>query len=509
MEKILVMDFGSQYNQLIARRIREFDIYTEVVPHSLMLEELDLSNVIGIILSGGPSSVYDKNAPSIDKRILELKIPILAICYGMQLVIKHYGGQVEESLKREYGKSELGIVKEDPIFKDMRQTSTVWMSHGDHVTKLPSDFVLLGETSSSIACARHQKKELYTVQFHPEVTHTEEGRLLLKNFAIDVCHAAQDWHLEDFIKDSVLRIKETVQDNEVLLGLSGGVDSSVLALLLHKAIGKQLTCIFVDTGLLRHEEAVEVIDNYMEMHHLNIVKVDAKDLFFDALKGVSDPEEKRKIIGKIFFDVFEGEKEKYKNATFLAQGTIYPDVIESISIHGPSKTIKSHHNVGGVPSKHSFTILEPLKELFKDEVRSLGVKLGLPVHLVNRHPFPGPGLGIRVIGEVSKEKVSILQKADVIFIEELRSAGLYNEVSQAFVTLLPVKTVGVMGDNRTYEFVCALRSVNTTDFMTAHISRFSFDFLERVSSRIINEVKGINRVVYDITSKPPGTIEWE
>ncbi|MGS0973015.1 MAG: glutamine-hydrolyzing GMP synthase [Candidatus Izemoplasmataceae bacterium] len=509
MEKILVMDFGSQYNQLIARRIRELHIYTEVVPHTVTLEELDLSNVIGIVLSGGPSSVYDSDAPSIDERILDLDIPILGICYGMQLVMKHYGGVVEESLKREYGKSDLTLLEEDVILQDMSKTSTVWMSHGDHVVALPSDFVLLGKTPSSMAMTRHQEKNIYTVQFHPEVTHTDEGRIFLKNFALDVCKAKCDWYLEDFIEDSVKRIKDLVKDDKVILGLSGGVDSSVAALLLHKAIGDQLVCIFVDTGLLRHEEAVEVIDNYMELHDLNIVKVDAEDLFFDSLKGVDDPEEKRKIIGKHFFDVFEEAKAKNSDARFLAQGTIYPDVIESISIHGPSKTIKSHHNVGGVPSKHSFEILEPLKELFKDEVRELGMKLGLPKHLVDRHPFPGPGLGIRVIGEVDKEKVAILQKADRIFIEELRSHQLYNEVSQAFVTLLTVKTVGVMGDNRTYEYVCALRSVNTTDFMTAHVSRFDFDFLEKVAGRIVSEVKGINRVVYDITSKPPGTIEWE
>lgn len=509
MEKILVMDFGSQYNQLIARRIRELHIYTEVVPHTVTLEELDLSNVIGIVLSGGPSSVYDIDAPSIDERILDLEIPILGICYGMQLVMKHYGGVVEESLKREYGKSDLTLLEDDVILQGMTKISTVWMSHGDHVVALPNDFVLLGKTPSSMAMTRHIEKNIYTVQFHPEVTHTDEGRIFLKNFALDVCKAKCDWYLEDFIEDSVKRIRDLVKDDKVILGLSGGVDSSVAALLLHKAIGEQLVCIFVDTGLLRHEEAVEVIDNYMELHDLNIVKVDAEDLFFDSLKGVDDPEEKRKIIGKHFFDVFEEAKAKNSDARFLAQGTIYPDVIESISIHGPSKTIKSHHNVGGVPSKHSFEILEPLKELFKDEVRELGMKLGLPKNLVDRHPFPGPGLGIRVIGEVSKEKVAILQKADRIFIEELRNHQLYNEVSQAFVTLLPVKTVGVMGDNRTYEYVCALRSVNTTDFMTAHVSRFDFDFLEKVAGRIVSEVKGINRVVYDITSKPPGTIEWE
>jgi len=509
MEKILIIDFGSQYNQLIARRIRALNVYTEVVPHTIQYEMVDTDNVIGIILSGGPSSVYDQEAPSIDERLLALDIPILGICYGMQLMMTYHGAKIEESPLREYGKSVLNITSSDIITTDIPVSSTVWMSHGDHVVKLPDTFHLIGKTASSIAFTKHKIKPHYTVQFHPEVTHTEAGNVLLKNFVLKVCQAKQDWHISDFIEGSVESIRKTVQDDDVILGLSGGVDSSVLALLLHKAIGKQLTCIFVDTGLLRHEEATEVIDNYKAMHDINIVKVDAKNQFFEALRGISDPEEKRKIIGKVFFDIFESEKAKYKNVKFLAQKTIYPDVIESISIYGPSKTIKSHHNVGGVPKTHTFTIIEPLKTLFKDEVRALGLKLGLSKQLVSRHPFPGPGLGIRVIGEVRKSLVSILQKADAIFIEELRKHDLYDEVSQAFVTLLPVKTVGVMGDNRTYEYVAAVRSVNTTDFMTAHISQFSFAFLETVSSRIINEVKGINRVVYDITSKPPGTIEWE
>lgn len=509
MEKMIVMDFGSQYNQLIARRIREMNIFTEVVPHDTPLESLDLENAIGVILSGGPGSVYDEKAPSIDERILSLDLPVLGICYGMHLMMKHHGGTVEKSERREYGKSAFARVQDDPIFKSMRPSSTVWMSHGDHVVALPEAFEVLGRTPSSIAMARHKTLPQYTVQFHPEVTHTEEGRILLHNFALDICKASQDWTIDDFIGESVKTIRDTVGDGEVILGLSGGVDSSVAALLLEKAIGRQLTCIFIDTGLLRHEEAEEVIDNYMDVREINIVKVDASDLFFDALEGVSDPEEKRKIIGNRFFDVFEREKSKYKDAEFLAQGTIYPDVIESISIHGGSHTIKSHHNVGGVPGEHAFTIIEPLRALFKDEVRALGMKLGLPRHLVNRHPFPGPGLGIRILGEVTREKVAILQKADRIFIEELRKNNLYDSVSQAFVTLLPVRTVGVMGDRRTYEFVSAIRSVNTTDFMTAHVSRLPHDFLELVSSRIVNEVTGINRVVYDITSKPPGTIEWE
>jgi len=383
------------------------------------------------------------------------------------------------------------------------------MSHSDHVVKVPEEFEVIAKTNSSIAMVQNVKKHIYSVQFHPEVTHTEEGNKLLSNFLFDICKANKSWDLNDFIENAILEIKAEVKAENVILGLSGGVDSSVAAALLHKAIGKQLICIFVDTGLLRMNEAEEVMYGYGGMPQLKIIKIDAKDRFFNALKGVTDPEKKRKIIGKEFFEVFESAKADFKHAKYLAQGTIYPDVIESKSVHGPSATIKSHHNVGGVPDQHSFKIIEPLKSLFKDEVRKVGIALGLSESLINRHPFPGPGLGIRIIGEVTKDKVEILQKADYIFIQELRKNNLYRKVSQAFVTLLPVKTVGVMGDQRTYEYVCALRSVNTTDFMTAHISRIPYDFLELVSTRIINEVQGINRLVYDITSKPPGTIEWE
>ncbi len=508
MDKILIIDYGSQYNQLISRRIREMQVYSEIIPFNQKIDNPN-NDIKGIILSGGPSSVYDKDAPQLNESILKLNVPILGICYGMQLLMQKFGGVVEPSNTREYGKSKITITKNSLLNKNLKETSTVWMSHSDHVVKVPEEFEVIAKTNSSIAMVQNVKKHIYSVQFHPEVTHTEEGNKLLSNFLFDICKANKSWDLNDFIENAISEIKAEVKAENVILGLSGGVDSSVAAALLHKAIGKQLICIFVDTGLLRMNEAEEVMYGYGGMPQLKIIKIDAKDRFFNALKGVTDPEKKRKIIGKEFFEVFESAKADFKHAKYLAQGTIYPDVIESKSVHGPSATIKSHHNVGGVPDQHSFKIIEPLKSLFKDEVRKVGIALGLSESLINRHPFPGPGLGIRIIGEVTKDKVEILQKADYIFIQELRKNNLYRKVSQAFVTLLPVKTVGVMGDQRTYEYVCALRSVNTTDFMTAHISRIPYDFLELVSTRIINEVQGINRLVYDITSKPPGTIEWE
>lgn len=507
MDKILIIDYGSQYNQLISRRIREMSIYSEIVPYNekIIIDE----DVKGIILSGGPSSVYDVSAPDLNEDIFKYNVPILGICYGMQLIMQSFKGVVKPADKREYGKSLITMIESSPLNRNLSKESTVWMSHSDHVTKIPSGFEIVAVTDASIAIAHNLDKQIYTVQFHPEVTHTEEGTALLKNFVVDICHAKQEWNLEDFIIRTIKSIRNTVKNDQVILGLSGGVDSSVAAAILHKAIGKQLTCIFVDTGLLRLNEAKEVMGGYHGMPFLNVIKIDAEDRFLNALKNVSDPETKRKIIGKEFFEVFESAKTEFKDAKFLAQGTIYPDIIESKSIYGPSATIKSHHNVGGVPKNHTFKILEPLKELFKDEVRKVGVAIGLSKELVYRHPFPGPGLGIRIIGEITKEKVNILQKADYIFIEELKKNNLYHKVSQAFVTLLPVKTVGVMGDQRTYEYLASLRSVNTTDFMTAHVSRIPYDFLELVSTRIINEVKGINRLTYDITSKPPGTIEWE
>lgn len=509
MDKIIVLDFGSQYNQLIARRVRELGVYSEILPFNVELETLKDKNVKGIILSGGPNSVYDEFAPHISKELYNLQIPILGICYGMQITQYLFGGIVSPSDKREYGKSELSIIKDSLITKGLPMTSTVWMSHGDHVDKLSDDFELYATTPSCMAIAKHKKLDIYNLQFHPEVTHSEFGGTIIKNFVQEICNANPSWDLDDYINQSIQSIKDKVGKEQVILALSGGVDSSVAATLIHKAIGDKLLCIFVDTGLLRKNEGDKVMALYANNYNINVIRVNAKDQFLGALKGISDPEEKRKVIGNEFIKVFESFKEEHKDAKFLAQGTIYPDVIESVSINGPSETIKSHHNVGGLPAELDFELLEPLRELFKDEVRKVGLSLGIPKHMIMRHPFPGPGLGIRILGEISEEKTIILQEADDIFIEELVKEELYDSVSQAFVVLLPVKSVGVMGDKRTYEFVAAVRSANTVDFMTATFSRLPFEFLDKVASRIINEVKGINRVVYDITSKPPGTIEWE
>ena len=509
MDRIIVLDFGSQYNQLIARRVRELGVYSEILPFNVEIEKLKNKEIKGIILSGGPNSVYDENAPHIEKELYDLGVPVLGICYGMQITQYLFGGKVSPSDKREYGKSELTITNESILTKGLPSSSTVWMSHGDHVDKLSDDFELLGTTPSCFAVAKHKSKDIYNLQFHPEVTHSEFGHQIIENFVVSICKATPSWSLEGYIEKTVKNIKETVKDEQVILALSGGVDSSVAAMLIHKAIGDKLLCIFVDTGLLRKDEGDKVMDLYAENYNMNVIRVNAAEQFFNALKGVSDPEQKRKIIGNEFIKVFESFKEEHKDAKFLAQGTIYPDVIESVSINGPSETIKSHHNVGGLPEELDFELLEPLRELFKDEVRKVGLSLGIPKNMIMRHPFPGPGLGIRILGEVSEEKALILQEADDIFINELINNDLYDSVSQAFVVLLPVKSVGVMGDKRTYEYVCAVRSANTVDFMTATFSRLPFEFLDNVASRIINEVKGINRVVYDITSKPPGTIEWE
>jgi GMP synthase (glutamine-hydrolysing) len=509
MDKIIVLDFGSQYNQLIARRVRELGVYSEILPFNTNIEILKDDSIKGIILSGGPNSVYDEFAPHIDKELYNIGVPILGICYGMQITQYLFGGKVSPSDKREYGKSELTIIKDSVITKGLPQTSTVWMSHGDHVDKLSDDFSLLATTPSCMAIAKHKELDIYNLQFHPEVTHTEFGETIISNFVTEICMAIPSWNLDDYIEQSIQSIKDKVKEEQVILALSGGVDSSVAATLIHKAIGDQLLCIFVDTGLLRKNEGDKVMELYAKNYNINVIRVNAKDQFLGALKGVKEPEQKRKIIGNEFIKVFESFKEEHKDAKFLAQGTIYPDVIESVSINGPSETIKSHHNVGGLPNDLDFELLEPLRELFKDEVRKVGLALGIPKHMIMRHPFPGPGLGIRILGEIEQSKVSILQEADDIFIEELMNENLYDSVSQAFVVLLPVKSVGVMGDKRTYEYVCAVRSANTLDFMTATFSRLPFEFLDKVASRIINEVRGINRVVYDITSKPPGTIEWE
>lgn len=505
---IIILDFGSQYNQLIARRIRELGVYSEVLPYDTPLNEILIKNPSGIILSGGPSSVNIENARLVDKNLLEQGIPVLGICYGMQLITHLLDGKVKRGEKGEYGKATLEIKKSNTLLSGASRFSTVWMSHFDEVHEIPAGFEV-NAVSDVISAISNEAQRIYGVQFHPEVSHTEEGARIIENFVFGVCNAPKDWKLTNYIDSAVAEIRAKVGSQKVILGLSGGVDSSVAAVLIHKAIGDQLQCIFVDTGLLRKDEAEKVMTNYGEHFHLNIKLIDAKDRFLGKLQGISDPEEKRKIIGNEFVAVFDEESHKIEGAKFLAQGTIYPDVIESQSVKGPSAVIKSHHNVGGLPEEMDFELLEPLRELFKDEVRKVGEELGIPAHLVHRHPFPGPGLGIRILGEVDEEKVTILQQADDIFIEELYKNNLYDKVSQAFVVLLPVKSVGVMGDERTYEYTAVVRSANTTDFMTATFSKFPWEFLEMVSNRIINEVRGINRVTYDISSKPPATIEWE
>ena len=505
---IIILDFGSQYNQLIARRIRELGVYSEVLPYNTPISEIIAKKPSGIILSGGPSSVNAENAHLVDVSLFDQEIPVLGICYGMQLITHLLGGKVKKGHKGEYGKSTFEILRSNPLFVGISRRSTVWMSHFDEVEEVPEGFEVSGK-SDVIAAMANEKKNIFALQFHPEVTHTEEGAKIIENFVFNICKAPKNWKLTNYIEKTVAQIREKVGDQKVILGLSGGVDSSVAAVLIHKAIGDQLTCIFVDTGLLRKDEDKKVMQNYGDHFHLNIKLIDASERFLSKLKGKSDPEEKRKIIGNEFVAVFDEESHKIEGAKFLAQGTIYPDVIESQSVKGPSAVIKSHHNVGGLPEEMDFELLEPLRELFKDEVRKVGEELGIPHHLVYRHPFPGPGLGIRILGEVDAEKVRILQEADDIFINELYENKLYDKVSQAFVVLLPVKSVGVMGDERTYEYTAVVRSANTIDFMTATFSKLPWDFLENVSNRIINEVRGINRVAYDISSKPPATIEWE
>lgn len=508
---IIILDFGSQYNQLIARRIREQGVYAEIVPYFKDINEIMKMEPKGIILSGGPASVYGEKAPTIKKEFFELNIPILGICYGMQLIAHLLNGEVIKAKKQEFGKADLIVDSSKSLFfENIPFQSQVWMSHADQVTKLPEGFKILAHTENApIAVMANEEKKIYSVQFHPEVTHSEYGTKVLSNFVFNIAKCEKNWDMESFIEATIRQIKETVGDKKVVLGLSGGVDSSVAAVLIHKAIGDNLTCIFVDIGLLRKNESNLVMETYGKNFNINVKLIDAEERFLRKLAGVSDPEEKRKIIGKEFIEIFQEEAKKIENTTFLAQGTIYPDVIESSSVKGPSSTIKSHHNVGGLPETLNLKLLEPLRELFKDEVRKVGRELGIPSEMIDRHPFPGPGLAVRILGNIDKEKADLLREADAIFIEELRKNELYNKVSQAFVVLLPVKSVGVMGDERTYEYTVALRSVNTLDFMTATWSRFPYEFLEKVSSRIINEVVGVNRVVYDISSKPPATIEWE
>jgi GMP synthase (glutamine-hydrolysing) len=509
-QTILILDFGSQYTQLIARRIRELGVYSEIQPYNKKVANIDNNDIRGIILSGGPSSVYSKNAPLISKEILELDIPLLGICYGLQLIIDLSGGKVSPASEREYGEAKLSFLKDSPLLKDMADNSTVWMSHGDKVTHLTSDFMTIAQTQNSPnAAVQHISKPIFGLQFHPEVNHTIEGKKLLKNFCFNICSCSGDWSTGSFIEESVEDIKTQVGSKKVICGLSGGVDSSVVAVLLDKAIGKQLHCIFVDTGLLRLNEAQKVEEVFSKHFQINLLSVDKSDLFLSELKNIENPEEKRKIIGRLFIEVFEEEAKKLGDFYFLAQGTLYPDVIESTSVRGPSATIKSHHNVGGLPEKMHFKLIEPLRELFKDEVRSVGRDLKIPEEIIGRHPFPGPGLAVRIPGLITNEKINILKLADDIYITELKKHNLYNKIWQAFAVLLPVQSVGVMGDERTYEFTLVLRAVTSTDGMTANWFHMPYDILSHISNRIINEVEGINRVVYDISSKPPATIEWE
>jgi len=513
-DRILIIDFGSQVTQLIARRVRESGVYSEIVPFNKANEILETFNPKGIILSGGPNSVYDIDTPRAPEAVFNMGVPVLGICYGEQTMCEQMGGKVEKSDEREFGRAFIDIKEPSPLFEgfwDVNTKHQVWMSHGDRIEAIPEGFKVIATSGNApFAAIANEEKKFYGVQFHPEVIHTLHGEKLLANFVKNIVGCSGDWTMASFRETEIAKIRKQVGDGKVICGLSGGVDSSVVAVLLHEAIGDQLTCVFVDHGLMRSNEADQVLDLFREHYHINLVHVNAEELFLGKLDGVDDPEKKRKIIGGLFIDVFEKEAKKIGGADFLAQGTLYPDVIESVSFTGgPSVTIKSHHNVGGLPERMHMDLVEPLRELFKDEVRSLGRELGISEEFIERHPFPGPGLAIRVPGAVDKEKCDILRKADVIYLEEIKKAGLYNEIWQAFAVLLPVKTVGVMGDARTYEYVCALRAVTSTDGMTADYYPYSHEFLGHVSTRIINEVRGINRVVYDITSKPPGTIEWE
>lgn len=510
-QRILILDFGSQYTQLVARRVREIGVYCEL--WSWDVDEADIRefNPDGIILSGGPESVTEANSPRAPQYVYDAGVPVLGVCYGMQTMAEQLGGKVAGSDEREFGYAQVNVDNQSSIFAGLEAVQDVWMSHGDKVVEIPADFTKVGQTETCpFAAMANEEKRFYGVQFHPEVTHTKQGLQMLENFVLNVCQCERLWTSESIIEDAVARIKEQVGDDEVILGLSGGVDSSVVAMLVHRAIGDKLTCVFVDNGLLRLNEGQQVMDMFGDKFGLNIIKIDAEERFLNALEGKSDPEEKRKTIGHVFVEVFDEESKKLKNAKWLAQGTIYPDVIESAaSKTGKAHVIKSHHNVGGLPDDMAMGLVEPLRELFKDEVRKIGLELGLPYNMLYRHPFPGPGLGVRVLGEIKKEYCDLLRRADAIFIEELHNADLYNKVSQAFTVFLPVRSVGVMGDGRKYDWVVSLRAVETIDFMTAHWAHLPYDFLGKVSNRIINEIDGISRVVYDISGKPPATIEWE
>jgi len=508
---ILIIDFGSQYNQLIARRVRESRVYCQIETPDVNIEYIKKLNPKGIILSGGPSSIYEKHSPKINKAVFDLGIPVLGICYGMQFMIGALGGIVKRADKREYGFATLYIKNHEDLFKGVNTNTECWMSHGDSIVELPRGFKTTASTeNTNIAATVNSKKNLYGLQFHPEVHHTFQGKKMLRNFIFQACGCKRTWTMKSFAKDSINQIKETVKGKKVILGISGGVDSSVAAMLIHKAIGKNLTCIFVDNGLLRKDEAKKVKQTLKQHLHINIRFVSSTTRFLKGLAGVSDPEEKRKIIGGIFMEVFEAEAKKIKGADFLAQGTLYPDVIESVSAFGgPTSVIKSHHNVGGLPKKMKLKLVEPLRYLFKDEVRLLGKELGLPDELIWRQPFPGPGLAIRIIGEITQRRLSILREVDAVLLEEIKKNRYYKKLWQSFAVLLPIKSVGVMGDKRTYENIVAVRAVTSKDAMTADWARLPHKLLGKISNRIINEVNGVNRVVYDISSKPPSTVEWE
>jgi GMP synthase (glutamine-hydrolysing) len=510
-ERVVILDFGSQYVQLIARRVREQHVYSQIVRYDTPAAEIAALAPKGIILSGGPASVYEPNAPRCDPALWQLNIPILGICYGMQLLCQALGGVVEPVPTREFGRTPCRFLTSDPLLEGLPSQSIVWMSHGDQVVRVSEDFVSLASTPQCpIAAVCHRQRPIYGLQFHPEVAHTEHGRQILRNFLYSICGCQGLWQMASFIEATVQQLRQRVGPHRVICGLSGGVDSSVTAALLLKAVGPQVACIFVDNGLLRKGEVEAVRQTFGQSFHADLHIVNAQERFLGALRGVTDPQEKRRIIGHVFIEVFKEEARRIPGAKFLAQGTIYPDVIESGgNANSPASTIKTHHNVGGLPAELGFELLEPLRDLFKDEVRQLGIELGLPERLVWRHPFPGPGLAVRCLGEVTAERLAILREADSIFLEELKKTGLYRQVAQAFAVLLPVQSVGVMGDYRTYENVVALRAVTTEDFMTADWARLPHDFLAHVATRIINEVRGVNRVVYDISSKPPATIEWE
>ncbi|MEW6455773.1 MAG: glutamine-hydrolyzing GMP synthase [Acidobacteriota bacterium] len=509
MEKIIILDFGSQYTQLIARKIRELGVYSEIHRYDLSLSKIKTENPRAIILSGGPSSVWEKDSPKISKEVFNLEIPVFGICYGLQLISHLLGGKVVKAKKREYGFAELFVKDFDGLFKDLPEKSQVWMSHGDEVYELPDEFKITASTENSrVAAIENRKKYIYGVQFHPEVVHTQQGKKILQNFIFNICHISPSWSIESFIEDSIKKIRNTVKQEKVLCALSGGVDSTVTAMLINKAVDKSLISIFVNTGFLRKGEFEYFLDTFRNLK-LKVIGVDASRKFLEALRGIVNPEKKRKIIGKLFIDIFKDSAKNMGGIKFFAQGTTYPDVIESSSVKGPSAVIKSHHNVGGLPKNIGFKLLEPLKELFKDEVREIGRKLGIDEEIISRHPFPGPGLAVRIVGKITPERLRILREVDEILLEEIKKSNIYNNLWQAFSVLLPVRSVGVMGDQRTYQQAVVLRMVESIDGMTANWYRIDYPLLSKISSRIVNEVKGVNRVLYDITTKPPGTIEWE